>query len=389
MYIIPEANFARLEAAVTRLAKKAVKLGLTPPIISVVHEQDIDDTRFLFIILSGDAPVINGYKLLAVLEHGDSEVGNIIRVVPGETLPTSYRTKANHCDHCNSIRRRNETFVVSNDAHVLQIGRNCLADFCRSPEAARQLAGYAEYERELDEAAGECERVSSSAIPTRLNVNRLLELTIATIRTYGWMSRREASYGDKTATASVVATFLIPEAYRSKLDKKQIEEIEANVKPEDATEAEGLLAWVRGFRDSADSITDYLYNLLVVLSDTSVAHTHFGVACSSVTAYRKYLGQLEEARAPKAVSTHVGEVKARLRDVAVSVIDTKLIEGKFGVTTLCTFVDDSGNRLKWFGSGEQDLNRGGKYTLTGTVKAHEEFAGKKETLLSRCVLTEA
>jgi hypothetical protein len=391
MFIIPEANFAKLEAAVAKLAKKAAKLGLEAPVVSVVHEQDIEEgekvkttTRYLFVTIRGTAPVIHGYQLLAVLEHGDSEIGNVVRVVPGRILPASYRSKPGHCDHCNTTRRRNETFVVSNGTETLQIGRNCLADFCRSPEAVQALAGYAEYRQSLEDACRESERSGGCAWPSRLPVNQLLELTIATIRTYGWVSRKEAQYGDKAATASIVSVFLTPEISRSKYDKEEVATILANVKPEDAAEAEGCLEWVRSHRDSVEHLHDYIYNLLVVLSDTSVERKHFGVACSAISAYRKHLGQEAEARRPKLPSNHIGTVKERLRNLEVEVTGTKFLEGRFGLTTLVNFVDANGNRLKWFGTGEHDLPVGSKVKLTGTVKAHEEFNGIKQTVLTRC-----
>src|SRR3972149_3916096 len=69
----------------------------------------------------------------------------ILRNVPGETLPESWRRADQKCDHCGLIRKRNETFVVRHeDGTLKQIGRQCIADFLghKGPEGMLAAAEY-------------------------------------------------------------------------------------------------------------------------------------------------------------------------------------------------------------------------------------------------------
>lgn len=139
---IPESNLGKLQDQIAKLARKAEKLSLPAPRLETIGHEDFvlaylqgiegkaefkteadarenkqfrglaGIRRYLLIRLVGEAPAIPGYKLVAVVEHGSTEVGNIIRGVPGETCPAEYRHASGHCDHCKTTRRRNETFII-------------------------------------------------------------------------------------------------------------------------------------------------------------------------------------------------------------------------------------------------------------------------------------
>lgn len=59
-------------------------------------------------------------------------------------------------------------------------------------------------------------------------------------------------------------------------------------------------------------------------------------------------------------------------------------EGYYGTTTIVGFEDEAGNSLVWFASGFPNVERGSKYHLRGTVKAHKEYRGRNQTVLTRC-----
>jgi hypothetical protein len=89
------------------------------------------------------------------------------------------------------------------------------------------------------------------------------------------------------------------------------------------------------------------------------------------------------------VSEYVGTVKQRVtKTVTLSFVtgwDTA-----FGYTTLLKFVTDAGEVLVWKASrtnlGRFDMGK--RYLLTGTVKAHTEYRGVKQTQVLRCKLVE-
>lgn len=93
--------------------------------------------------------------------------------------------------------------------------------------------------------------------------------------------------------------------------------------------------------------------------------------------------------AEKAARQHVGSVGVRMRNVSVTVDKVLAFPGRFygeGTRYLLSFRDDAGNALTWWTSSSYNAERGDRFTLTGTVKAHETYRDEPQTVLSRCVL---
>ena len=75
---------------------------------------------------------INGYTFIGEIEH--KEEGNVIRCVDRnyETEMTKlYKDAPCKCDHCNTNRIRNNTFIVYNESinKFKQVGKGCLKDY--------------------------------------------------------------------------------------------------------------------------------------------------------------------------------------------------------------------------------------------------------------------
>ena len=93
------------------------------------------------------------------------------------------------------------------------------------------------------------------------------------------------------------------------------------------------------------------------------------------------------AAAPASESDWVGEEKERLRDLKVTCTAVRHTDGYYGTTTIYTF-DYNKNILVWMTSSAKDINEGDSLLLTGTVKEHSLYKGKKQTKLSRCIVKE-
>ena len=77
-----------------------------------------------------------------------------------------------------------------------------------------------------------------------------------------------------------------------------------------------------------------------------------------------------------------GEVGERL-DRTLTVKKVTQLENYFGTSTFYLFEDESGNEYCWTTSARQ-LDLGETYEVRGTVKAHQVYKGKKQTVLTRC-----
>lgn len=62
----------------------------------------------------------------------------------------------------------------------------------------------------------------------------------------------------------------------------------------------------------------------------------------------------------------------------------------YGVTTVLKFRDVEGNIIVWKASGAapERSDVGKKYSLTGTIKAHIEYQGQAQTMVTRCKIAE-
>lgn len=102
----------------------------------------------------------------------------------------------------------------------------------------------------------------------------------------------------------------------------------------------------------------------------------------------KEAARAQENAARAAVSQHLGNIGDRLTFTA-TVRFAKFFENEVGNRfsggwTLTVLDDEQGNVLVWKGSGFAGVERGTKITFKGTVKAHTERDGVKQTQLTRC-----
>ena len=77
-----------------------------------------------------------------------------------------------------------------------------------------------------------------------------------------------------------------------------------------------------------------------------------------------------------------GEVGERL-DRTLTVKKVTQLENYFGTSTFYLFEDSLGNEYCWTTSARQ-LDLGETYEVRGTVKAHQVYKGKNQTVLTRC-----
>lgn len=99
---------------------------------------------------------------------------------------------------------------------------------------------------------------------------------------------------------------------------------------------------------------------------------------------------VEEVKAAAQSSNWVAPV-GQVVETQVTVRFTKVCYANIGYgrtsqSNMVVMHDASGNELTWFGSNNDafDLKQGDVVTIKGKVKAHKEYNGKKQTVLTRC-----
>ena len=427
--VVPHTNNVPLIKRFKKLQRKAERLGLEAPVLTQVakyssyRRSDIGVSgwhRFNLWTVDAKPVHFDGWSFVATIQHVATEDGyrNVVRTSPfheGEAVSPETRSSRPLCQHCNTARKRNDTFVIqSDDGKRMQVGRTCLKDYLGSATGAEVLNAAA-YERELRDLMDEdwCGAGGS----TGYDVVGVLAMTIAAVDRFGFTSRGKARDWGLSATADLIHFTLEADGERHDLDLRRRWEqdgdrFRAPWGEAERERAETIIEWAEDIPDDTDS--DYLWNLKVVCSLGGVTGRELGLLCSAVSAYKR-AGQLVESRrihkTLEATSTHFGAAgdkicrKLSAADkrkgatahdaLTVKVRKTKLFDGHYGTTELVSMTDEAGNVFKWFASGDarsddgERITEGETYTLVATIKGHGEYAGVKETNLNRCVLSRA
>lgn len=411
VFEIREENFAELAEKFEKMVKRARKCNLPAPAFEVIWEADeqkfksgVDGlgerikieywVHYLYVVVAGERPTLAGWDFVATIEH--AEEGNLIKSVPGAgEIPTTYRKSLPVCEHCNTARRRQETFVIrkADGSETRQIGRNCLQDFFPglSPsEVATQLEWWYEAGELLESCGDGDDFMGGGRQPSCFGIESLLQTTQACIDAFGWVSRTKAkdAWGPK-ATADFVILPYLPPSRLSTQDKEDLEKIQEHYDAEkNLPMIQAALEWVRAI--DPETAADFLYNLNLVCKGETVRDNRLGLACSLLPAYRRFLeGEQEKKEAAANPSEYVGEVgKRNLFAACHLTYMSEPYPTDFGTSTRLTFKQGS-NVLIWWSSNPDGFEVGQIYDLVATPKAHEPYFNErkgittKQTVISR------
>jgi hypothetical protein len=392
VYRVPDDNLDQLAKRVAKINRRAAKLGVEPVHFVVTDETWVREVHgdqtgevtaivpHTFVVVGSQVVKLAGWRFAATIEH--DEEGNIIRQVPGvEADLAEYRTAEPWCSHCETVRRRIDTFVVLHeDGHTEQVGRNCLVDFLGA--SAKGAAAQAEWLCELEDALEDAEDVGVYSGEPVLALADFLTHVALSIRTASWVSRGAAYEGGGEATAD--------RASRNLRACRRGAEDAVLAQQEDRDVALAAIEWARATwcATPIDERSDFEHNMAVVVAKDYVPERRLGLAAYTVQGYRKAIEE-EIRRRAVAGSQFIGEIGERLAlsvTVArvVALRDTYSYNG--GTKPLYLFVDEAGNSLKWFASSwKNELKVGASYELTGTVQRHDEDEKYgKATIVNRC-----
>ena len=401
VFEVPSWRMGYLQDRMAKLAARARKLGCEEPRIIEVGFEDRPEMRQAlsaselesfgdkargskvptgtvnrthFILVEGEAPKFSGWTFVAGID-AMPEAGNFVRVMPGEVLPEAYRKVEPHCDHCKTARARIKHYVVRNDAtgEHLMVGSSCLRDFLghASPE---NVANLATFWSEISGVVEEAERGGSGG-SDYLDLLIFLSYVACSIRLHGWKSRGQVDRdGGGCPTSARALDGMFHKA-------KECREGCLHPVGEDHALADKAIEWAKGLEPKSD----FEHNLKVIATCEVLPSRGAGVAAAMIFCYKREVERtiLREKKAKMfADSSYIGEVGKR-QDFEVTVVGLHQIEGQYGVTNIYKLLDAAGNLLTWFASSDA-LEEGKAYVLKGTVKAHEEYKGTKQTIITRC-----
>ena len=382
-YQVEEGRLPWLAGQLARLAKRAAKLGVSPPGYTLGEPYEgKEGVRYIPVTLSGEAPKYAGWTFAATLER--LEGGEVlVRSFSEEPLPAKYRSgeTSGECDHCKTVRNRTETFVVKHESgEYRQVGRQCIRDFLGHADPDR-LAAIANL---LSEVLGLGEGEGYDGGGERvLSLGYYLPYVAATMNAYGWCSRSKAREGGSTPTADTALEHADPSNELLKL-AQQGKWTRLEVTPADTARAQVAREWASELSDEEVLKSDYLHNLRALTRAGSVTYRTAGYAASIIIACEKAQDRVRAAQA-RPESNYLGTVGKREVFKSVTVERVLELERAYGVTYLHLMTDAAGNDLKWFGSSRLVEKEGETVDMKATVKKHEEYKGRKQTVVSRAV----
>ena len=276
------------------------------------------------------------------------------------------------------------------DGSFKQVGRQCIRDFLGwNPDSLVPFL------RLLGELVGFMEQDGESWGGRATPVNSPEEILLVSSRVvahdgfYQSVSKKQAAeiaedYGNAWSTKDRVLQLLEPprdkydREFHAKYNASDLNEKTAQINAETIIGIGELL--------KQDVKSDWAWSIESAWNAKYLKRHQLGVIASAVILGLKRIEaakeQKEVARGPQ--SDYVGHVGEKWSGT-VTVTDTKVINGDFYSSTLISMVDDSGNVLKWFYSGSgQEPEVDARLDIRGTIKKHEEYRGRKSTVLTRC-----
>lgn len=371
VFNIPEENMDALKAKLAKLSKKAEKAGYPPVFIMPIGFKDDRGPgnyvhRTWEVLISGIAPKHEGWNFNARIDYS-RDSGNVIYVAPGRKIPEKYKTIDSVCEHCNRKRVRRTGYLLQNEetGEYKVVGSTCIEDFFggHTPESL------AKYFETLRKAIGHASGYSSqSGLLEYRNiiVTEFVSAVLEAMDKWGWYGATAArERGEHYLSTSSRAHDL----YRDRVATAPLYKKD---------ESEKIIQWASSLSDEKVFGNNFLNNIRVIARDGIASMRDENMIAGMVRAYQNEVNPPQKLDLTK--SAHQGNVGDKLEiDTTVHNVFTP----SYADYTIYKLLDGGGNLYTWFNHGVGRLEKGEAIRIKGTVKAHSEYKGVKETILTR------
>ena len=422
-YMIPEENVENLEKKFNIAARKIRKINpeLEPTMtksnhtIVLVHKIELRpcdcrsettikevpyEARRVELKIPDEAVFAeNNWAFGGSVEPSGVEGKNFVNVnLSGKDLgfivPSKYFT-ANSCtcDYCKTNRKRNKTYLVVNreTGEWKQLGKECLKLFVTGIDVDA-IATFESFIKEAEDAANPGNEFFYNRRFKFVKVADALALACAVYRERGYLATRDSvgnpnDFSNKNIVQRKLAQkygfdndFLnITNSVRSEIDEIDLK-IDSAIAREDV---EVAVEMVSRFPDDT-----YYNNLKVIVSNEYIPLNKLGLLVSipkAIDRYEEEKKRQEEKERLATESNYIGSVGDKIEIEFVSGREVACCETQFGLLHIYEFKDASGNVIVWKSSSGKEIPESGK--ISGTVKAHEEYNGVKQTVILRAKIT--
>lgn len=360
MITIEKFHLKAFDERMIKLGHIARRLGVSAPTFKVVREftRGVDETlqkiAYVEIEIIGSAPKIDGWTYITRFDHVNG-------IATGEETKEGYSVDVCKCEHCGQNRMRNTTYLITNEAgDIKQVGGSCL----------RHYLGH--------------------VLPVNLDSYYSSLSEIGDFNPSGRMMFELA--GAIRVAAHIIDVF----GYEKGKTKGRVSEILTGFNKEidwnyiytkyDDEYVNNIINTVR----SLPPVNDYNRNLINLTKYELFEPAYLGFVCSMLPTTTRVINSKIQTKQESATSEYVGVVGVRTKNQTLSVTKVANFESNFGWKTLIRFVDEAGNILVWWASGyfvEEEI-LGKTFSVTYTVKSHEQYKGVNQTTITRAKMVE-
>ena len=329
------------------------------------------------------------------VEPSGVEGKNFVNVnLPGKDLgfivPTRYfSSNPCTCDYCKTNRKRNKTYLVVNreTGEWKQLGKECLKLFVTGIDVDA-IATFESFIKEAEDAANPADEFFYNRRFKFVKVADALALACAVYRERGYLATRDSVGNPNDFSNKNIVQRKLAQQYGYDSDflnisnsvRNEIDEIAVKTDTAIAKEdTEVAIEMVKRFPDEP-----YYNNLKVIVENEYIPLNKLGLLVSipkAIDRYEEEKKRQEEKERLATKSNYIGSVGDKIEVDFVSGREAACCETQFGLLHIYEFKDASGNVIVWKSSSGKEIPESGK--ISGTVKAHEEYNGVKQTVILR------
>lgn len=402
-YEIPVESFKSFSKKIDTLRARAMKLSGSCD-ISIEVLPGLVDKSFLdpksgrthivpcrSVVVNGSAPkVTSEWELVGVVDRKTIEGDVMFKMVPGQVRSQHALVVGTTgvCEHCGYARNRAATFILRNveTGEEKLVGRQCIKDFLGhvSPAdvALMHTLMHNLFNQEVPGPRYTRERQA-------IEIIWYLTQVIYDISVRGFYDKFHT-----VAFASNVIDFASNGRLPTLVDDDVVKEIKARARITEEThpdlwvKAKSIVEWAKGQVDTNGGTYWENVNKVLKNEDGVMPVATERLIASIVVSYDRAMGNIK-AKEFKKPSEYIGVVGSKV-DLVLTL--NRVHRYEFNVTpwqvstvSICSFSDNNGNNIVWKASKfVDDAAVGKEYRVVGTVKAHEEYKGNKQTVLTRC-----
>lgn len=386
-----------IQAEVDKINKVASKVGAPEVTLEIVgseykdykYKNDLGEVvhakqKMVHVIVKGTTPRITGadgktWEFVGVITPS-SQGRAILKMTPSAAdtpeLRRLYNSDPYYCDYCRTTRRRNETFIVSNNGAFRQVGRNCLKDFVggADPHAILRFFEWFNTHRQFSQfsvnasGGGEGDERGSGGRPQiYFTPEEILRTAVAVIHVEGAYVPSKSEYG---STVSSVRDYkwgtrtgqMEPEERRRMLAIRDYQNSD-----EAKEEAQKILAWFKSLPKSEIESNTFFQNVSIMVDEDAVESRQIGYIIGLYPSYKRAQGEKATTNTLTKVWNEAWGESMPIENLPATVLTTRAITGMYGTSIVATLTIDDKYQASWKYSGRNDINDGDQFVVTGEL----------------------